>query len=173
MSWLETRAGRLALRFVGACALAMLTAGCFQPLYGDRAGPTGENVVAASLRSVEVVEVRAQRGTRLDRIGSEVRNGLIFSLTGGSGAKQMIVDIQSGRPDVQNYTLNADYRLVDKATGKQVASGIARADVSFAVPGLQQRFAGDRGQRDAETRAANVVAEQIRNRLASYFTAGT
>jgi LPS-assembly lipoprotein len=45
--------------------------------------------------------------------------------------------------------------------------------VSFNIPGQQQRFAGERGLRDAENRAALVIAESIRNRLASYFTAGT
>jgi LPS-assembly lipoprotein len=38
---------------------------------------------------------------------------------------------------------------------------------------LQQRFAHQRAQRDAEDRAAKVIAEQIRSRLASYFVAGT
>ena len=37
----------------------------------------------------------------------------------------------------------------------------------------EQRFAKSRGQRDAEDRATQVVAESIRNRLASYFVAGT
>jgi LPS-assembly lipoprotein len=45
--------------------------------------------------------------------------------------------------------------------------------VSYNIPGQQQRFAGDRGLRDAENRAAQVIADNIRNRLASYFVAGT
>ena len=45
--------------------------------------------------------------------------------------------------------------------------------VTYNVPGQQQRFAKDRGLRDAETRAAKEIAEQIRSRLASYFVAGT
>jgi LPS-assembly lipoprotein len=35
------------------------------------------------------------------------------------------------------------------------------------------RFAKDRAQRNAQDRAVNLVAEAIRNRLASYFVAGT
>jgi LPS-assembly lipoprotein len=45
--------------------------------------------------------------------------------------------------------------------------------VSYNIPGQQQRFAGERGLRDAEDRAATVIADGIRNRLASYFAAGT
>jgi LPS-assembly lipoprotein len=45
--------------------------------------------------------------------------------------------------------------------------------VSSDVPGLEQRFANERALRDAEERAANVVAAQIQQRLASYVIAGT
>ena len=45
--------------------------------------------------------------------------------------------------------------------------------VGYDIPGSQQRFAKQRAQLDAQDRAATVVAEAIRNRLASYFVAGT
>jgi LPS-assembly lipoprotein len=45
--------------------------------------------------------------------------------------------------------------------------------VSFDIPGQEQRFAAVRGLRDAENRASQVLAEQIKQRLASYFLAGT
>jgi len=45
--------------------------------------------------------------------------------------------------------------------------------VSSDVPGQQQRFASSRARRDAEDRAAKVIADQIRSRLASYLVAGT
>jgi LPS-assembly lipoprotein len=41
------------------------------------------------------------------------------------------------------------------------------------MPGPEQRFAKQRAQRDAEDRAVLAVAESIRNRLASFFVAGT
>ena len=44
---------------------------------------------------------------------------------------------------------------------------------SGLIPGQQQRFAGERGLRDAEDRAAQVIADNIRSRLASFFVAGT
>ena len=44
--------------------------------------------------------------------------------------------------------------------------------VSYDIPGQQQRFAAARGLRDAENRAAKVIADSIKSRLASYFVAG-
>jgi LPS-assembly lipoprotein len=184
----DLRARRL-LRLLPAFALAGLSAGCFQPLYGDYsvAEPGGASVLE-SMKSVDVAPLNTPRGTRLDRVGVEVRNDLIFRLTGGgpvgspthrlqidlsSQQQQIIVDITSGRADVQNYGIDARYRLIDLATGKTVVNSTTFSRVSFDIPGQQQRFAGERGLRDAEDRAAVVIADHIRNRLASYFTAGT
>jgi LPS-assembly lipoprotein len=41
------------------------------------------------------------------------------------------------------------------------------------MPGPQQRFASERAQLNAQDQAVKVAAEAIRNRLASYFVAGT
>jgi LPS-assembly lipoprotein len=189
MSWLETaRLSRLQLaKLVLAMSLAGLTAGCFQPLYGTQ--PAGGRAgIADKLDTVEVAPVDAPNGTRLARIGVNVRNELIYALTGGGaqGATnyklvvrlsstnlQVIVDVTSGRPDIQNYGIDAVYTLVDVTNGKPVITGTTFSRVSYNIPGQQQRFAGDRGLRDAEDRAAKVIAENIRSRLASYFTAGT
>ena len=177
------RLGRLAVIIL----LAGLTAGCFQPLYGDQAAIGGAGI-ADKLSSVEVAPIDAPNGTRLSRVGVEVRNNLIFGLTGGgaapatnyklvvrlaAGQTQVIVDINTARPDIQNYAIDATYTLTDITTGKAVVSGTTFSRVSYNIPGQQQRFAGDRGLRDAENRAAKVIAEGIRSRLASYFVAGT
>ena len=85
----------------------------------------------------------------------------------------VIVDINTSRPDVENYGINATYSLTEVASGKVVVTGQTFARVSSDTPGQQQRFARVRGLRDAESRAAKVIAENIRSRLASYFVAGT
>jgi LPS-assembly lipoprotein len=171
-------------------ALAGLTAGCFQPLYGDRAAVGGGSggAVLDKMRSVDVPQVTASQAGRLPRVGGEVRNELIYQLTGGSGSGttsyilkisisstnlQVISDVNTARADVQNYGIDAYYTLSEVGTGKQVVSGSTFARVSYDTPGQQQRFAGQRGLRDAENRAAKVIAENIRNRLASHFAAGT
>jgi LPS-assembly lipoprotein len=178
---------KLLSRLAGVVALAGLTAGCFQPLYGDKSVvPTAG--LGNRLGTVEVAPISAPNGSRIARLGVAVRNDLMFDLTGGSGQApagyrldiqmtstqlQVIVDINSGRPDIQNYGIDANYTLTDLSTGKKVVTGQTFSRVSYNIPGQQQRFAGDRGLRDAEDRAAKVIADNVRNRLASYFVAGT
>jgi len=171
-----------------ALALAGLTAGCFEPLYADRPTPVGTANIAGQLRAVDVSPIDAPRGSRLDRVSVGVRNELIYDLTGGSGTAapthrldikltssqlQVIVDINTARPDINNYNIDATYTLVELATGKPVVKGQTFSRVSYNIPGQEQRFAGDRGLRDAENRAAKVLADNIRSRLASYFVAGS
>lgn len=173
-----------------ALALAGLTAGCFQPLYGSgSSGPTvGAPNVADKLSAVDVEQIVAPAATPLSRLAVEVRNNLLFDLTGGGPAassayklkismtastRQVIVDINSARPEIQNYGINATYSLIDSGTGKTLFTSYTFARVSYNIPGQLQRFAGDRGLRDAENRAAKEIASNIRSRLASYFVAGT
>ncbi len=59
------------------------------------------------------------------------------------------------------------------ATGKVVVKDSTYANVDYDAPGSEQRFAIQRAQRDAEDRAVVTAADTIRNRLASYFVAGT
>ena len=140
------------------------------------------------MSAVEVTPINAPNGTRLSRVGGEVRNELMYELTGGGAAataayrldirltastRSVIVDIDTARPDMQNYGIDATYTLIEVGTGRKVVNGATFTRVSYNIPGQQQRFAGDRGLRDAENRAAKVIADNIRNRLASYFTAGT
>jgi LPS-assembly lipoprotein len=187
MSWPENPLRRRVLRLAGAMALAGLTAGCFQPLYGD--GSIGGNSnIRDKLASIGVSQISAPSGTSLARIGVHLRNQLIYGLTGGGDAlnpaykldvrvtaaqRQIIVDIDSGRPEVMNYGLIANYTMIEVATGRQVLASTATSQVSYNIPGQEQRFAGARGLRDAENRAADVLARSINARLASYFVAGT
>ena len=185
MWWPDNRARRLC-GLLATFAVAGLVAGCFQPLYGSRS-PFGGSKVASALSSVDVAPIDVPQGTRLSRVGVQVRDNLLSQLNGGGGVSathrlkielnstrlQVIVDIDTARPDIQNYGIDANYSLVDLATDKAVIAGQTFARVSYDIPGQQQRFASDRGLRDAENRAAKVIADQIRSRLASYFTSGT
>ena len=182
----SSNAPRLA-RLVPALSLAGLTSGCFQPLYGDRTVGRGGGSLSDKMSAVEVPPVEAENGTRIARVGIEMRDQLLFDLTGGGPAAssayrldikltatqvQVIVDINSARPEIQNYGINAVYTMIDNATGKAVITGTTFSRVSYNIPGQQQRFAGERGLIDAENRAAKVIADNIRSRLASYFAAG-
>ncbi len=181
---------RLGLRLAAVCAAGAMVAGCFQPLYGDvsfTSSPTSPSV-AAAMATVDVNQIAAPNGTALSRLAVEVRNKLLFNLTGGGAAAppayrlnitltsnnlSVIVDINSGRPDTENYALNATYTLQDIKSGKPVLNSQTFARVSYDIPGQAQRFARARGMRDAEDRAAQLIADNIRARLASFFVAGT
>src|ERR1700736_1072072 len=178
------------LRWVAVAAAAALTAGCFQPLYGEHAA--GPGAVAPNVRdafaTVEVDQISAPNGTPESRIAVELRNNVIYELTGGAGSgttsyrlgmrmklskAAMIVDIATGRTEAEIIGIDVYYTLTEVGTKKVVVNSQTFARVSSDVPGLQQRFAHQRAQRDAENRAAKVISEQIRSRLASYFVAGT
>ena len=187
MWWLERHVAMLKpARLVGAFALAAMLGGCFEPLYGERSLAGGPGL-KTRLAAVDIVIPDVPNGTPLARVANEVRNDLIFDLQGGSGGptpthqlrvhltssnQQIIVDIQTARADVQQYGINATYSLIEKATGKTVVTGQTFARVSYDNPGQAQRFANARGQRDAENRASREISDNIRSRLASYFSAG-
>ena len=175
------------MRAIGALAIAALTAGCFQPLYGDQS-PTGGPALRDQLSAVNVEQIFAPKGTDEARIAVEIRNALLYDFTGGGYAAppthrlkiaivstraSIIVDRNTSRPDVENYGINATYTLIEIATGKLVVTGQTFSRVSYDIPGQEQRFARVRGLKDAELRAAKVISDNIRSRLASYFIAGT
>jgi LPS-assembly lipoprotein len=175
------------IRLAAVIGIAALTAGCLQPLYGDHSALGGPGITTA-MAAVDVQQIVAANGTPESRLAVELRNDLLFALTGGtvptapthqlriklsSTRLSVIVDITTARPDVENYGLNASYQLVDLRTGKIEIKDETFARVSVDIPGQQQRFARQRGLRDAENRATQLISDNIRNRLASYFTAGT
>jgi LPS-assembly lipoprotein len=181
---LESRFARFALTL----ALGGLVAGCFQPLYASRSLTDG-STVADRLRAVDVSPIKnITAGTAEARIAAELRNTLIFELNGGAPAhapthrlelgmtvlrQQVIVDVTTSRPDVEQAGINLTYSLVELASGRVVVNGQTFSRVSYDNPGQEQRFARARGRRDAEDRAGKVIAQDIRSRLASYFIAGT
>jgi LPS-assembly lipoprotein len=188
MWWLERGAARrFAFQLVCIGTLGGLVAGCFQPLYGEHSFANAPGIGPA-LSGVDVSQISAPAGSPEARVAVEVRNQLLFNLTGGSAAAppthrltikmastrlSVIVDITSGRPDVEDYGLNASYQLTEIKTGKMVLNSDTFARVSYDIPGQAQRFARARGLRDSENRAAKLIADNIKARLASYFVAGT
>ena len=183
MSLLDARFG---WRLLVVAALGALTSGCFQPMYAERT-VTGDPALRDRLSAVDVNDI-ATAAPQDARLGVEVRNGLIFSFTGGSSAAppthklvvrmsttrtSAIVDLTTARPDIENYGIDVTYELREIATDKRVLAATTFARVSYDIPGQEQRFARIRGLRDAESRATKQIAENISQRLASFFVAGT
>ena len=163
-------------RRVFALAALLALGGCFQPMYGDRSiGGTGTNLRNA-LRDVEVAPIEG-------RVGQELRNDLIFELGGGAGnpvgapyrlhltvatsSFSAILDPVSGLGQAETLALDVTYRLKDVSNDKFVMTDKATARVT--VDTTAQRYARLRALRDAENKAAQVISEQIRSRIASYF----
>jgi LPS-assembly lipoprotein len=186
------RFARLAIVF----AVAGTSAGCWQPLYGTAKVPGGEGV-QDKFAGIDIPPLKVQKvangpigaqGTPDERLAVALRNALQFDLHNGAnttsplytlvvtvtgGQYTAVIDPTSGRPDTQIESMFAAFTLVEIATNKIVVKDNAFAHVDYDIPGPQQRFAGQRARRDAEDRAVLVLAETIRNRLASYFVAGT
>src|SRR5215211_5713554 len=122
MWWHKDELGRFG-RIAAALAVAALAAGCFQPVYGERS-VTGGSALREHLSAVEVLQIDALKGTDESRLAVEIRNALLFDLTGGADAAppthrlkismsstraSVIVDINTSRPDIENYGINATY----------------------------------------------------------------
>jgi LPS-assembly lipoprotein len=188
MWWSDRRsAGSRFARLAAALSLAACAGGCFQPLYADRSVDGGPGLRSA-MAAVDVKQIESPKGSDEARLAVEVRNALLFGLTGGGPAPRaaysltvrmtstvsdIIVDTTTTRPAIEDYGINATYVLTEIASGKKVVTGQTFARVSYDIPGQEQRFARLRGLRDAESRAAKVIADNIQARLASYFVAGT
>lgn len=161
-------------------AIAGAVGGCFQPMYGESTLFGAGAKLRDEMRQVEVLEIQG-------RVGQEIRNDLIFELTGGqgnpvgapyklamtitSGSQTPLVDVTSGRATSETVVLDVTYRVLDVANDRVVLTEKALARIS--LDRSQQRYAAIRAVRDAQNRAAKLVAQQIRSRLASYFLTRT
>jgi LPS-assembly lipoprotein len=169
------------LKFFTVAAVSLLTAACFQPMYATRTSMNANGAMVqsgprAGLASVDVKELDT-------RAGQVVRNELLFQFNGGAAptspkeytlriamresAESAVVDPYTDRPEVETLALDAGFTLTRTATGEQVLTGNAFGRASYNR--TRQRYATVRAQRDAEDRAAKVIAGQISGRIASYF----
>jgi LPS-assembly lipoprotein len=183
----EVGGSRIVVRIAVVLALGALTAACFQPLYGNNTLPAGDSV-RDKLASIDVANIPAGNGTPDARLAVALRNELMYGFNNGaapispthrlqvtltSAITTVIVDVASGRPDSQVEVVNATLTLTEIATNKVVLKTTTHTMTSFDIPGSAQRFAQQRAWHNAEDRAVAQVAENIRNRLASFFVAGT
>ena len=176
---------RIAARLLAVAALAALTAGCFQPMYAEHAD--GTPGLRDKLMGVELPPVDKPNASREARLGVLIRNALAFKLygtaTGGPPTHRLVIkfttsrydlmtDANTGLPTSENTGIDAQYNLIDNATNKSVMTGTTFSHLSFDIPGSYQRFSRERALRDAEDRASQEIAENIKTRLASYFYSG-
>jgi LPS-assembly lipoprotein len=173
---------RIAARLLAVAALAALTAGCFQPLYAERTD--GAPGLRERLMGIELPPVEKANAAPEARVGVGIRNALAFKLYGNatgmppthklvlkftSSRSSLILDPLTALPSSENYGIDAQYNLIELATNTSVLTGSTFSRVTYDIPGQLQRFARARAFRDAEDRAANEIAENIKTRLASFF----
>jgi LPS-assembly lipoprotein len=176
---------RIIVRCLAAAALAALTAGCFQPMYAEH--NDGTPGLREKLLSVDLPPVDKPNSSRDARLGVEIRNALAFKLYGNATGtppthrlvikftttrSSLLTDVNTGLPTSENYGIDAQYNLIDNATNKSVMTGTTFSHLSYDIPGSYQRFSRERALRDAEDRASQEIAENIKTRLASFFYSG-
>ena len=177
---------RFAARLLAVVALAGLTAGCFTPMYAEHAD--GTPGLREKLMGVELPPIDKPNSSRDARLGVEIRNALAFKLYGSatglppthklvlrftSSRSSLLIDINTGLPTTQTAGIDAQFNLIEIASGRSVMTGTTFSRTSYDMPGSYQRFARARAYRDAQDRAAEEIAENIKTRLAAFFSAGT
>ncbi len=153
-------------------AAPVLSACQFQPLYGT--SQNGQNM-AAVMKTVEIPTIPG-------RVGQVVRNELIFGTTGGGhpaepnyrlevvlreSVSSILVE-QTGDAQGKQYNLDAAFQLVRLKDGKVVMKGNSTSRASFDK--FEPIYSNVRAERDAENRAARVVSDNIKTRVASYLS---
>lgn len=162
---------RRLLRLAGLLPLAGLAACGFRPLYGtDSAGSS----VADQLAMVRIAPLRERNGQilhnllrdRLNPYGQPVEPAYQLSITVSQVAEETGIrrDETASRAVL---TLYASYSLQD-AQGAVLTQGLARSSSGYNI--LDSSYASSVARRDAEERALTELAEDLKLRLASYFS---
>lgn len=154
--------------------LATGLAACgFQPLYGsrDRGGPGAVEALA----QVAVDPIR-------DRLGQVLRNNLVDRLsTTGEPERpryRLTVALAVGKEGLAitkdesitrfNLRINASFVLREVGSNAEVTRGTSRTIAAYNV--VESQFATLSAEKDAEIRAARELSDDIRTRLAVFFT---
>ncbi|KAB2851242.1 MAG: hypothetical protein F9K44_02225 [Hyphomicrobiaceae bacterium] len=177
--------GALALLVAAPLVSACGGAG-FRPLYGPTA--TGERLEAV-LSKVDVAPIPG-------RVGQRIRNDLNFYNSGGGdrvgGEYRLEIAIREsvastmvkidGSATGQIYNVDAVFKLIRAADNKVLFQGNSYARVPYQVDQLadpnttlgtstgRSIFANVRARYDAENRAAEVVAGDIKVRIAAFLS---
>src|SRR5918911_5294110 len=171
--WWPDPIARRAARLLLAATVGGGLSACSRPLYGPTA--TGEPLRDV-LAAIDVQKVATK--TNRERIGHYLRNELAFDLDGSGeprpkrykltltvndGLASPIVDSATGRAVSAILNIDVDYTLTNFDGSQTITKGTASASASYER--TAQRFADVRAARDAEIRAARLLADQIKVRL--------
>ncbi len=173
MSWFNLSCARKA--GFGLVALLMTTGCGFHPLYGTPGVDSHGYEMERKLAAIEILPIA-------NRVGQQVHNYLLNNLNPGGPPQNPVyflnVDIDQSAPgglsrsDLDasrtNVQLTGYYTLSDQA-GTILLSDSARAITGFDV--FRDPLNDISAKEDARARSAELLARQIANRLAAYFSA--
>ena len=167
MSWSSLR------RLMSLGAMLAL-GGCLQPMYGQFA--EGGPGLQRELQAIAIEPIP-------DRIGHYLGDDLIFDFNGtgsnvppkyrlfvtlNESVQTPLIDTVSGRASAGTLVINANYRLIDAATGLPLTKGTCYVFKSYDR--TSERFANIRAARDAEIRDAKQLSDQLRIHLATFLS---
>lgn len=162
----------------GALLTALALSACsVQPLYGPSNFVEG-STVQSTLTRISVGQVN-------DRVGQLVRNRLIFQMAGGKEISDplyhMTLTVTSRKvglgittteaSPVYSVTVQASFVVKRVGTEEVLIAGTSRASASFNY--VNQMYANSRAELDAQSRAADQVANEIAIRVATAVAAGS
>jgi LPS-assembly lipoprotein len=150
--------------------LPLLLGGCFKPLYGPLAsgGSLQDELQAIAVNPIP------------ERLGHFVESELAFAFNGTGSTvvpkyrltvvlrervQTPLIDTVTARASAATVIVDADYSLVPVGGIEPITKGTAFSVASYDR--TSQRISNVQAARDAETRDAKVIADQIRTRVAA------
>ena len=167
MSWFN-RTHKFLL--ITLCAFTL--SGCFRPLNGS----FGKD----SSISAELAKIDIDSTSKSEVLNHYLVEDLRFEFNGGNPSKDIryklkitatdsltvpVIESSSGRAEIGSIISNVQFTLTRLDTGAVLGSGTVSASATFDR--MSQRFSSARARRDAQIRDAQVMAEEIRTRVAA------
>ena len=158
--------------FILALLLAALGACGFQPLHGTRARPgsTATDLAYISVAPIAERSGRLLRNNLIDLLGgARLRVRPVYRLDIKLDEKRegLAVDRDSSISRF-NLRMTARFRLTDTRSNETVFKGRSRAIAAYNT--VRSDYANLIAERNARARGADVLATEIKTRLAIYFS---
>jgi LPS-assembly lipoprotein len=167
MSWFN-RTHKVLL--ITLCAVTL--SGCFRPLNGS----FGKD----SSISAELAKIDIDSSSKSEVLNHYLVEDLRFEFNGGNPSKDIryklkitatdsltvpVIESSSGRAEIGSIVSSVQFSLTRLDTGVVLGSGTVSSSATFDR--MSQRFSSARARRDAQIRDAQVMAEEIRTRVAA------
>jgi LPS-assembly lipoprotein len=167
MSWFNRNTKFL---LITLCAFTL--AGCFRPLNGS----FGKD----SSISAELAKIDIESTSKSEVLNHYLVEDLRFEFNGGNPSKDIryrlkitasdgltvpVIESSSGRAEIGSVVTSVQFTLTRADTGAVLGSGTVSSSATFDR--MSQRFSSARARRDAQIRDAQVMAEEIRTRVAA------